>query len=95
MKISDAHSENIVPLREQEFARPQVVAGILSITRRNIKSKIPEIQRSMQLYLTNRETEFILFRPIKVIESVQSTSFVGNIGPLSIYTTLLSLRICF
>lgn len=66
MKISDAHSENTIPLREQEFAKPQVVAGILSIAQRNIKTKIPEIQRSMQLYLANRETEFILFRPIKV-----------------------------
>lgn len=30
-----------------------------------MKTKIPEVQRSMQLYLANRETEFILFRPIK------------------------------
>lgn len=30
-----------------------------------MKVKIPEVQRSMQLYLANRETEFILFRPIK------------------------------
>lgn len=51
---------------EHEFLKPQVLAGILSATQRNIKSKIPEIQRSMQLYLANRETEFILFRPIKV-----------------------------
>lgn len=53
-------------LTEHDFIKPQVLAGILSAAQRNIKSKIPDIQRSMQLYLANRETEFILFRPIKV-----------------------------
>lgn len=75
MKITDAHTENTIPLREQEFAKPQVVAGILSIAQRNIKTKIPEIQRSMQLYLANRETEFILFRPIKVIPIISQFNF--------------------
>lgn len=49
-----------------EFLEAQIVAGILSSAQRNIKARIPDIQRSMQLYLANRETEFILFRPIKV-----------------------------
>lgn len=30
-----------------------------------IKFKLPAVQQSMQLYLANRETECILFRPIK------------------------------
>lgn len=58
--------KNTDVLTEHEFLKPQVLAGILSAAQRNIKSKIPDIQRSMQLYLANRETEFILFRPIKV-----------------------------
>ncbi|VEN50012.1 unnamed protein product [Callosobruchus maculatus] len=49
----------------QDFGKASVVAGIVSEAQKNIKSKIPEIQRSMQLYLANRETEFILFRPVK------------------------------
>lgn len=59
-------NQNAPTFEEHEFLKPQVLAGILSAAQRNIKSKIPEIQRSMQLYLANRETEFILFRPIKV-----------------------------
>ncbi|XP_017774567.1 PREDICTED: conserved oligomeric Golgi complex subunit 3 [Nicrophorus vespilloides] len=65
LKMSKTYKQNVIPLREQEFTKPQVLAGIISSTQRNIKTKIPEIQRSMRLYLANRETEFILFRPIK------------------------------
>ena len=39
--------------------------GIINDAQKNLKLRIPEIQRSMQLYLANRETEFILFRPVK------------------------------
>ncbi|KAK4871742.1 hypothetical protein RN001_015866 [Aquatica leii] len=53
-------------LYNQEFGKPAVLGRVLSNTRKNIKSKIPEVQRCMQLYLANRETEFILFRPIKI-----------------------------
>ncbi|CAG9860141.1 unnamed protein product [Phyllotreta striolata] len=52
-------------LPEQEFAKASVLSGIINEVLKNMKTKIPEIQRSMQLYLANRETEFILFRPIK------------------------------
>lgn len=41
------------------------VAAIVSEALRLIKFKLPSIQQSMQLYLANRETECILFRPIK------------------------------
>ena len=34
-------------------------------TIRRVKASVPAIQRKMQLYLANRETEFILFRPIR------------------------------
>ncbi|XP_031843491.1 conserved oligomeric Golgi complex subunit 3 [Nomia melanderi] len=44
---------------------PQEVAAIISDVLRIIKFKCPEIQQLMQLYLSNKETEFILFRPIK------------------------------
>jgi hypothetical protein len=41
------------------------VASVVSNAVRQIKFKLPTIQQSMQLYLANRETESILFRPIK------------------------------
>jgi hypothetical protein len=55
-----------VTLAQQPFARADVIGKIVQETQRLIKNQLPIIQRSMQLYLANRETEFILFRPIKV-----------------------------
>ncbi|XP_011498696.1 PREDICTED: conserved oligomeric Golgi complex subunit 3 [Ceratosolen solmsi marchali] len=43
----------------------EVVANVVNDSVRLIKFKLPIIQQSMQLYLANRETESILFRPIK------------------------------
>ncbi|XP_076660280.1 conserved oligomeric Golgi complex subunit 3 [Halictus rubicundus] len=51
--------------QEHIFGSPQELAAIITSVLRVIKSKCPEIQQSMQLYLSNKETEFILFRPIK------------------------------
>ncbi|KAJ8871599.1 hypothetical protein PR048_027926 [Dryococelus australis] len=56
---------NTITLSQQPFASPQSVAAIVQDTQRLIKSKLPVIQRRMQLYLANRETEFILFRLIR------------------------------
>lgn len=53
-------------LRTQPWSDPTEVSAIVQETSRNIKTKLPVIQRSMQLYLANRDTEFILYRPIKV-----------------------------
>ncbi|XP_018331497.1 conserved oligomeric Golgi complex subunit 3 isoform X2 [Agrilus planipennis] len=64
-QILSKTTENVVPLREQEFGKPQALAGLINTSQRNIKTKIPDIQRSMQLYLANKETEFILLKPIK------------------------------
>lgn len=55
-----------VTLSQQPFARADMIGKIVQETQRLIKNQLPIIQRSMQLYLANRETEFILFRPIKV-----------------------------
>lgn len=54
-----------VTLAQQPFARADVIGKIVQEAQRLIKNQLPTIQRSMQLYLANRETEFILFRPIK------------------------------
>lgn len=47
------------------FGTAQEVNAIVSDVLRTIKFKLPQIQQSLQLYLANKETEFILLRPIK------------------------------
>ncbi|GLV49658.1 Component of oligomeric golgi complex 3, partial [Carabus blaptoides fortunei] len=63
LKMSEQHKT--VALQKQAFAKPELVAGIVVDVQRNIKTKLAGIQRSMQFYLVNKETQFILFRPIK------------------------------
>lgn len=53
-------------LRQTAWASPQQISSLIQESQRNIKSKLAAIQRSMQLYLANKDTEFILFRPIRV-----------------------------
>ncbi|KNC24040.1 Conserved oligomeric Golgi complex subunit 3 [Lucilia cuprina] len=52
-------------LRQSAWASPQQISSVIQETQRLIKSKLPMLQRSMQLYLSNRDTEFIIFRPIR------------------------------
>ncbi|XP_058446712.1 conserved oligomeric Golgi complex subunit 3 [Malaya genurostris] len=52
-------------LRMAPFAAPQQISSIIQESVRNIKTKLGGLQRSMQLYLANKDTEFILFRPIR------------------------------
>lgn len=67
LKITNMSSADAVPLPKQEFGKPQNLADIVNAAKRNIKAKLPEIKKYMKLYLANRETEFILFRPILVL----------------------------
>ena len=57
-----------VTLRQQPFALPEKVQASVADTYRNLKTRKLEVQRSMALYLANRDTEHILFKPIKVRE---------------------------
>ena len=67
LKLLDNTSDSSgINFKDQKFARPQVVADIISQAQMQIKAKIPDIQKAMKLYLGNKETEFILFKPIKV-----------------------------
>ncbi|XP_014239429.1 conserved oligomeric Golgi complex subunit 3 [Cimex lectularius] len=54
-----------VLLKNTKWASPQVLSMLIQSTIKNIKSKLPGLQSTMQLYLANRDTEFILYRPIK------------------------------
>ncbi|XP_039754457.1 conserved oligomeric Golgi complex subunit 3 isoform X2 [Pararge aegeria] len=52
-------------LKSQPWATPEQLAVVVKETQRRIKTHLAPLQRSMQLYLANKETEFILFRPIR------------------------------
>ena len=55
-----------VSLRQQPFASPEKIHDIVAQTYKQLKTKKPTVQRSMALYLANRDTEYILFKPVKV-----------------------------
>ncbi|XP_026319834.1 conserved oligomeric Golgi complex subunit 3 [Hyposmocoma kahamanoa] len=44
---------------------PEEMAIVVKEAQKAIKAHLAPLQRSMQLYLANKETEFILFRPIR------------------------------
>lgn len=58
-------------LKEQQFALPEAVGGVVRETQKLLKTVLPSLQRSMQLYLANKDTEAILYRPIKVTFSLE------------------------
>ena len=68
-----------VVLRTQPFATPEKVHDVAMETYRNIKTRLPGVQRSMSLYLANRDTEAILFRPIKVRLNTSGTVVQGSV----------------
>jgi len=72
-------------LAGQSWADPAAVQGVVTETIRRVKATVPAIQRKMQLYLANRETEFILFRPIR---SDILTAFVTLLSVLRAEYTL-------
>lgn len=60
-KLHDASSGQ----EQNALGSAKEVAAIVVDVLRIIKFNCPEIQQSMQLYLANKETEFILFKPVK------------------------------
>ncbi|CAH0724595.1 unnamed protein product, partial [Brenthis ino] len=52
-------------LKSQLWASPGKLAVAVKEAQKRIKTHLAPLQRSMQLYLANKETEFILFRPIR------------------------------
>jgi len=63
-EISTASSTK--PLRLQPFATPEKLHDMVGETNKLLRSKLPKLLESMTLYLANKETESILFKPIKV-----------------------------
>lgn len=83
--------EKNVKLSSQAWAHPDQVRNVIAESQRLIKSLVPLTQRKMQLYLANRETEFILFRPIR---SAVLSSFMSMLSCLRTEFTLDQQTIC-
>lgn len=54
-----------VSLRQQPFAKPEVLHDLILENYNLMKKRLPEIFQIMSLYLANKDTEQILFKPIK------------------------------
>ncbi|XP_059356667.1 conserved oligomeric Golgi complex subunit 3 isoform X1 [Carassius carassius] len=52
-------------LSQQPWAQPAKVNDIVMATYRILKNKLPVTLQSMSLYLANKDTEFILFKPVR------------------------------
>jgi len=54
------------PLRLQPFATPEKLHDVVGETNKLLRSKLPKLLKAMSLYLANKDTESILFKPVKV-----------------------------
>uniref|UniRef100_A0AAA9TEP9 Conserved oligomeric Golgi complex subunit 3 n=2 Tax=Bos TaxID=9903 RepID=A0AAA9TEP9_BOVIN len=52
-------------LSQQPWAQPAKVSDLVASAYKTIKAKLPLTLRSMSLYLSNKDTEFILFKPVR------------------------------
>lgn len=53
-------------VKQQEFAQPKAIKEKVQETLAKIKKDLPLFHQSMALYLANVDTQFVLYRPIKV-----------------------------
>ncbi|MPC15446.1 Conserved oligomeric Golgi complex subunit 3 [Portunus trituberculatus] len=65
LQMNREESVKPIVLKNQPFAVPEKTGDVVSTCLKNIRTHLPNIQRSMQLYLANRDTEFILFKPVR------------------------------
>lgn len=52
-------------LSQQPWAQPAKINDVVMSTYRVLKNKLPSTLQSMTLYLANKDTEFILFKPVR------------------------------
>ncbi|KAL1115855.1 hypothetical protein AAG570_006144 [Ranatra chinensis] len=52
-------------LHEQPWVKAEILAELVQSATKSIKTNLTGLQTTMKLYLANRDTEFILYRPIK------------------------------
>ncbi|CAF3708586.1 unnamed protein product [Rotaria sp. Silwood1] len=61
----DQNNTQKVSLRQQPFAKPEILHDIIIENYNLMKKQLPDIFNIMSLYLANKDTEQILFKPIK------------------------------
>ena len=64
LKKGGQSSNSKVALRQQPFANAKKLQDVVGSTNKLIKNQLPKLKDKMSLYLANRDTEAILFRPI-------------------------------
>jgi hypothetical protein len=62
----DENNPQKVSLRQQPFAKPEILHDLILENYNLMKNQLPDIFKIMSLYLANKDTEQILFKPIKV-----------------------------
>ncbi|GCB79996.1 hypothetical protein scyTo_0016077 [Scyliorhinus torazame] len=58
-------------LAQQPWAQPAKINDVVTATYKTIKVQLPMTLRSLTLYLSNKDTEFILFKPVR--SNIQQT----------------------
>ena len=53
-------------LSNQPFASADKVSELILAVKRNIRSKLPKLLRNLRLYLANKDTEYILLKPVRI-----------------------------
>lgn len=82
MQMCGSDGRPRVDIRQQPFAAPEKLREVVTVTYKNLKQRKTTVQRSMSLYLANRDTEYILFKPLKVIRKLNSLSGCINLRSL-------------
>ncbi|KAG2457027.1 conserved oligomeric Golgi complex subunit 3 isoform X2 [Polypterus senegalus] len=65
LKTMASHGGPNYSLSRQPWAQPAKINDIVATTYKTMKTKLPLTLQSMSLYLANRDTEFILFKPVR------------------------------
>ncbi|XP_029837259.3 conserved oligomeric Golgi complex subunit 3 isoform X2 [Ixodes scapularis] len=65
LQVQHQEPTRTVSLRNQPFAAPETVSNVVSNAYRHLKETLTSLARSMSLYLANKDTEQILFKPVK------------------------------
>ncbi len=62
---SDPNAPNVV-LKQQPFAKPEKLHDLFAENYKDIRKKLPLINHSMSLYLSNKDIELIILKKVKV-----------------------------
>jgi len=63
-------------VKQQEFAQPKAIQEKVQESLAKIKKDLPLLHQSMALYLANGDTQFVLYRPIKVCQLKKKNNYL-------------------